>query len=152
VADWQPPSGRRLTSEDLHAAAERLRKISALTEGLPGDSPNDARLRDRLELAAVVKDRHSRGRGHRRRSRLGHELCRVAGRRPWSDVVSFGVDRARAQRCRPDARLHRGGAPALRLKRKPFVIKLKGQGGNPVDEEQAVGREQYAGSGGQLNR
>jgi hypothetical protein len=61
VADWQPPSGRRLTSEDLHAAAERLRKISALTEGLPGDSPNDARLRDRLELAAVVKDRSDAG-------------------------------------------------------------------------------------------
>ena len=56
VADWQPPSGRRLTSEDLHAAVERLRKISALTEGLPGDSPNDARLRDRLELAADVLD------------------------------------------------------------------------------------------------
>jgi len=56
VADGQPPSGRRLISEDLHAAAEQLRKISALTEGLPGDSPNDARLRDRLELSADVLD------------------------------------------------------------------------------------------------
>ena len=56
MAHRQPPSGRRLTSADLHTAAEQLRKISAMTEGLPGDSPNDARLRDRLELAADVLD------------------------------------------------------------------------------------------------
>ncbi len=42
--------------EDIHRSAEIVRKLVALTEGLPDDSPVDARLRDRLELAADVLD------------------------------------------------------------------------------------------------
>jgi hypothetical protein len=37
-------------------AAESLRKVAELTTGLPEESPADARLRDRLELAADVLD------------------------------------------------------------------------------------------------
>jgi hypothetical protein len=46
----------KLKREDLHDAAQQLRKISTLTEGLPADSLVDARLRDRLGLAADVLD------------------------------------------------------------------------------------------------
>jgi hypothetical protein len=37
-------------------AAESLRKVAALTVGLPEDSPADAKLRDHLDLAADVLD------------------------------------------------------------------------------------------------
>jgi hypothetical protein len=42
------------TAGQLRAAARQLRLISELTEHLPDDSPQDAALRDRLELAADV--------------------------------------------------------------------------------------------------
>lgn len=46
------PSGR-----DLREAARVLRKVVEVTSDLPdADSPNDARLRDRLELAADTLD------------------------------------------------------------------------------------------------
>lgn len=40
----------------LREVARQLRLISELTEHLPDDSPPDAALRDRLELAARVLD------------------------------------------------------------------------------------------------
>lgn len=40
----------------LRQAAMTLRKVADLTTGLPDDSPADARLRDRLDLAAAVLD------------------------------------------------------------------------------------------------
>jgi len=42
--------------EEMEKAAESLRKVAALTSGLAEDSPTDAQLRDRLELAADVLD------------------------------------------------------------------------------------------------
>jgi hypothetical protein len=42
------------TASQLRGAARQLRLISELTEHLPEDSPSDAALRDRLELAAEV--------------------------------------------------------------------------------------------------
>lgn len=42
------------TARDLRQAADTLRRIVELTEDLPDDSPPDAALRDRLELAADV--------------------------------------------------------------------------------------------------
>jgi len=45
-----------LSTADMHEAAESLRRVVAATENLPDDSPSDARLRDRLELAADVLD------------------------------------------------------------------------------------------------
>lgn len=47
---------RRRRPTDTHKAAQSLRKIADLTYGLPEDSPADAHLRDRLELAADVLD------------------------------------------------------------------------------------------------
>ena len=51
-----PPSGEHdggvPSTEDMRRSAETLRKISDETEGLPEDSLADARLRDRLDLAA----------------------------------------------------------------------------------------------------
>lgn len=41
-------------ARDLRRAADSLRQIVALTERLPDESPPDAALRDRLELAADV--------------------------------------------------------------------------------------------------
>ena len=43
-------------SENMHKAAESLRKFAAHTTGLPDDSPTDARLRDRMEFGADVLD------------------------------------------------------------------------------------------------
>ena len=40
--------------QQLREVARQLRLISKLTEHLPDDSPPDAALRDRLELAARV--------------------------------------------------------------------------------------------------
>lgn len=48
--DGGVPSGK-----DMRRSAETLRKIAEATKGLE-DSPTDARLRDRLELAADVLD------------------------------------------------------------------------------------------------
>lgn len=48
------------SNRDLRQAAESMRRIVELTEHLPGDSPPDASLRDRLELAAEVLDSASR--------------------------------------------------------------------------------------------
>ena len=59
------PSGARFRGNDermgnvpsahqLRAVSRQLRLISELTEHLPDDSPPDAALRDRLELAADV--------------------------------------------------------------------------------------------------
>jgi hypothetical protein len=42
--------------KDMRQAAESLRKLADRTTGLPEDSPADAQLRDRLELAADVLD------------------------------------------------------------------------------------------------
>jgi hypothetical protein len=42
------------SKRELHEVAHQLRLISELTEHLPDDSPPDAALRDRLELAADV--------------------------------------------------------------------------------------------------
>lgn len=42
------------TVSQLRAAARQLRLVSELTEHLPDDSPPDAGLRDRLELAADI--------------------------------------------------------------------------------------------------
>ena len=46
----------RVKSDDLTEAAASLRKITDLTAALPDDSPTDAQLRDRLDLAADVLD------------------------------------------------------------------------------------------------
>jgi hypothetical protein len=51
---------RRRNPTDISKAAERLRKAAALTVGLPDDSLADAKLRDRLELAAEVLDAAAR--------------------------------------------------------------------------------------------
>jgi hypothetical protein len=45
---------RRPTRADVEQAVESLRTIAELTTGLPDDSPSDAQLRDRLDLAADV--------------------------------------------------------------------------------------------------
>ena len=47
-------AGEVASANDLRRTARSLRKVVELTEGLPEDSPADARLRDRLELAADV--------------------------------------------------------------------------------------------------
>ena len=47
---------RSAQPSDTSKAAESLRKVAALTSNLPDDSPSDAKLRDRLELAAEVLD------------------------------------------------------------------------------------------------
>ena len=46
---------------EMHRAAEVLRRVVATTRGLPDDSPADAHLRDRLDLAADVLDATSEG-------------------------------------------------------------------------------------------
>lgn len=42
------------SAADLNAAAATLRRLVDATADLPDDGPADARLRDRLELAAAV--------------------------------------------------------------------------------------------------
>lgn len=42
--------------DDLRRAARSIRRIVENTAGLPGDSPRDAQLRERLDLAAHVLD------------------------------------------------------------------------------------------------
>ena len=42
------------TARDLREAAEALRRVVQLTQGLPEDSQADAAFRERLELAAAV--------------------------------------------------------------------------------------------------
>jgi len=49
-------AGGMLSDDDMHQAAASLRKITVLTADLAGDSPTDAQLRERLELAADVLD------------------------------------------------------------------------------------------------
>lgn len=41
------------STRDLRRAADNVLRIVALTEHMPDDSPHDAALRDRLELAAA---------------------------------------------------------------------------------------------------
>jgi len=48
------------TGRELRAAARVLRKVAAVTTGLPDDSPHDAQLRDRLELVADTLDAAAR--------------------------------------------------------------------------------------------
>ena len=49
-------SGEVPSTKEMRHAAISLRKIAEATTGLPDDSPTDARMRDRLELAADVLD------------------------------------------------------------------------------------------------
>lgn len=44
------------SNRDLHRAARSIRAIIEATANLPDDSPHDAQLRDRLDLAADVLD------------------------------------------------------------------------------------------------
>lgn len=44
------------SNHDLRQAARVLRRVVAITADLADDSPRDAQLRDRLELAADVLD------------------------------------------------------------------------------------------------
>ncbi len=48
------------SAKQLREAARKLRLVSELTERLPDDSPPDAALRDRLELAADVLEAASK--------------------------------------------------------------------------------------------
>jgi len=48
------------SARDLREAARVLRKVVERTTGLPDDSPRDAQLRDRLELAADTLDAAAR--------------------------------------------------------------------------------------------
>jgi hypothetical protein len=59
LTQYEEVAGNRRPT-DICKAAESLRKVAALTVGLPDDSPADAKPRDRLELAAEVLDAAAR--------------------------------------------------------------------------------------------